>query len=120
MADMTKTPTVTATNPRLSEHRVRRGIDVDIRVELGDGKVIVGGVTLVPDDAEVYSSWGAPDNWLSDSLLDLVKPWPESVEILGEIAAHAREQITEHWSDLGDELDRAAEDEDEDDDQCEF
>jgi hypothetical protein len=65
MNDATQMVVVTATNRRPTETGVRDGVDLDVRIDLRDGTVLDGEVTLVPADINPgYGIWGSVENWL--------------------------------------------------------
>jgi hypothetical protein len=86
---------VLAGNARPTDTGVRRGVDVNVTVVLGD-RTIEGEVTLLPavDGRPRYEAWEAgPDNWVSGGLLGELHALSDVKfgEALDEIEAAASE-----------------------------
>lgn len=63
---------------------VEGAIDVDVTV---DG--VEGEVTLLLDHNGDWTSWGAPDNWVSGRLLRIIQARPDARYVLSALAAEA-------------------------------
>lgn len=66
---------VDASHPRKSETGVERGVDVDVTIELSDGRTLDGEVTLLPcaDGRPGYETWGDRSNWLDNAVLRVLQ-----------------------------------------------
>lgn len=89
----TKTPSrstkILASNPRPSVYfgsDREHGLDIDVVVKHA-GAEHAGEVTLIRDHNDEWSVWGAPDNWLSSSILSHIRHREDCNELLQQIAA---------------------------------
>lgn len=84
-------PIVTASFPTPTSTGVEGAMDVDVSVEI-DGKTFSGGVTLINEHGG-WSSWGAPDHWMDQALLDAVEAAEDTHTLMMEISGEAAAEI---------------------------